>query len=111
MSESERQDAYEQRIGELEQQAEALQAELVRCQAALGQADAKTREAHVQLSAANAQIQLWGELNSVDGYNDALVASKELKQAAAELQAVQDSTSWRLLWAVLTPYRKLRQRQ
>lgn len=73
-------------------------------EARLGASTASARYQQEQLAAANRHIEEWDNLNSLDDYQGAL-------DTRTELDAVKASTTWRLMWVLLAPYRSLRGRR
>lgn len=77
-------------------------------EASRGVLQAQVRELQNHLGAAQAHQAAWDEMDTHEVVHAGAAASLRLEEARNELEAVKTSTSWRLIWLLLTPYRKLR---
>jgi len=83
----------------------------VGAEAERGVATAKLHEVTVALHAAHVHQQAWQaalESGPVLNQEDPISLRRELDQATKELDEVKGSTTWKLAWKVLAPYRRLR---
>jgi len=99
------------RLADAEHDVRVARDAAVGAEATSGALRAKLHETQVALHAAHTHQQAWNaalEAGPTLYQEDPLSLRRELDLAKRELSEVKDSTTWKVAWKVLSPYRRLR---
>lgn len=80
-------------------------------EATLGSIRAQADMLQARLNAALAEQATWNELISEVEIGDADEHASEVERLRARVNEIENSTTWRLMWRLLAPYRRLRARR
>lgn len=101
-----------QRLAEAEDNVRVARDAAIGAEAERGLLKAKLHETTVAMHAAHVHQQMWSETLEVNpelNQEDPVSLRNELNLVTRELEEVKGSTTWKLAWKVLAPYRRLRQ--